>query len=188
MCEQVPRMIITCWHSLSICSVESVVLPCIPGLKTDYSVVLKPQVTVNYWLLGLFCVCTAALPVHYWDVSVQTVPSSDVYWNCFILFIWKGFACFFHVIIKQEVPPALFLILCLCRNLLFVYPQRLTFVNRLTSARNITIKIQFMSGEDPTCCLPVSAAVFNLWSHKTITTVKLICPDNSTGHGSVCVA
>uniref|UniRef100_A0A3Q4MRI1 Dedicator of cytokinesis 8 n=1 Tax=Neolamprologus brichardi TaxID=32507 RepID=A0A3Q4MRI1_NEOBR len=35
------------------------------------------------------------------------------------------------------------------RNLLYVYPQRLNFVNRLTSARNITIKIQFMSGEDP---------------------------------------
>uniref|UniRef100_A0A8D3DKP4 Dedicator of cytokinesis 8 n=2 Tax=Scophthalmus maximus TaxID=52904 RepID=A0A8D3DKP4_SCOMX len=41
------------------------------------------------------------------------------------------------------------------RNLLFVYPQRLNFVNRLTSARNITIKIQFMSGEDQSCSLPV---------------------------------
>ncbi|XP_056152523.1 dedicator of cytokinesis protein 8 [Lampris incognitus] len=41
------------------------------------------------------------------------------------------------------------------RNLLFVYPHRLNFVNRLTSARNITIKIQFMSGEDPGCSLPV---------------------------------
>ncbi|XP_010731302.2 dedicator of cytokinesis protein 8 isoform X2 [Larimichthys crocea] len=41
------------------------------------------------------------------------------------------------------------------RNLLYVYPQRLNFVNRLTSARNITVKIQFMSGEDPGCCLPV---------------------------------
>ncbi|XP_019733592.1 dedicator of cytokinesis protein 8 [Hippocampus comes] len=41
------------------------------------------------------------------------------------------------------------------RNLLFIYPQRLNFVNRLTSARNITIKIQFMSGEDPSCALPV---------------------------------
>uniref|UniRef100_A0A674C059 Dedicator of cytokinesis 8 n=1 Tax=Salmo trutta TaxID=8032 RepID=A0A674C059_SALTR len=41
------------------------------------------------------------------------------------------------------------------RNLLYVYPQRLNFVNRLTSARNITIKIQFMSGEDPSCVLPV---------------------------------
>ncbi|XP_040011299.1 dedicator of cytokinesis protein 8 isoform X5 [Xiphias gladius] len=40
------------------------------------------------------------------------------------------------------------------RNLLYVYPQRLNFVNRLTSARNITIKIQFMSGE-PSCSLPV---------------------------------
>ncbi|XP_072243844.1 dedicator of cytokinesis protein 8 isoform X2 [Leuresthes tenuis] len=41
------------------------------------------------------------------------------------------------------------------RNLIYVYPQRLNFVNRLTSARNITIKIQFMSGEDPGCALPV---------------------------------
>ncbi|XP_046904602.1 dedicator of cytokinesis protein 8 isoform X2 [Hypomesus transpacificus] len=41
------------------------------------------------------------------------------------------------------------------RNLLYVYPQRLNFVNRLTSTRNITIKIQFMSGEDPSGVLPV---------------------------------
>lgn len=41
------------------------------------------------------------------------------------------------------------------RNLLYVYPQRLNFVNRLTSARNITIKIQFMSGEDSSSSLPV---------------------------------
>ncbi|KAM4616568.1 dedicator of cytokinesis protein 8 isoform 2-T2 [Polymixia lowei] len=41
------------------------------------------------------------------------------------------------------------------RNLLYVYPQRLNFVNRLTSARNIAIKIQFMCGEDPSCSLPV---------------------------------
>ncbi|XP_072260292.1 dedicator of cytokinesis protein 8 isoform X2 [Pyxicephalus adspersus] len=41
------------------------------------------------------------------------------------------------------------------RNLLYVYPQRLNFANRLSSARNITIKIQFMCGEDPKFCLPV---------------------------------
>uniref|UniRef100_A0A8C6V2M6 Dedicator of cytokinesis 8 n=1 Tax=Neogobius melanostomus TaxID=47308 RepID=A0A8C6V2M6_9GOBI len=41
------------------------------------------------------------------------------------------------------------------RNLLYIYPQRLNFVNRLTSARNISIKIQFMSGEDPTSSMPV---------------------------------
>ncbi|XP_038558970.1 dedicator of cytokinesis protein 8 isoform X2 [Micropterus salmoides] len=41
------------------------------------------------------------------------------------------------------------------RNLLYVYPQRLNFVNRLTSSRNISIKIQFMSGEDPACSMPV---------------------------------
>ncbi|XP_034450748.1 dedicator of cytokinesis protein 8 isoform X1 [Hippoglossus hippoglossus] len=41
------------------------------------------------------------------------------------------------------------------RNLLFVYPQRLNFVNRLTSARNISVKIQFMSEEDPGSSLRV---------------------------------
>ncbi|XP_069084743.1 dedicator of cytokinesis protein 8 isoform X1 [Pleurodeles waltl] len=41
------------------------------------------------------------------------------------------------------------------RNLLYVYPQRLNFANKLSSARNITIKIQFMSGEDPSCAMPV---------------------------------
>nr|XP_033780870.1 dedicator of cytokinesis protein 8 isoform X2 [Geotrypetes seraphini] len=41
------------------------------------------------------------------------------------------------------------------RNLLYVYPQRLNFANRLASARNITIKIQFMSGEDPSCAMPI---------------------------------
>ncbi|KAL6458828.1 hypothetical protein MHYP_G00323000 [Metynnis hypsauchen] len=41
------------------------------------------------------------------------------------------------------------------RNLLYVYPQRLIIGNRLTSARNITIKIQFMSGEDASCAMPV---------------------------------
>ncbi|KAM9810327.1 dedicator of cytokinesis protein 8 [Neosynchiropus ocellatus] len=41
------------------------------------------------------------------------------------------------------------------RNLLYIYPQRLNFVNRLTSARNISIKIQFLSGEDPSAALPV---------------------------------
>ncbi|XP_048395891.1 dedicator of cytokinesis protein 7 isoform X4 [Stegostoma tigrinum] len=34
------------------------------------------------------------------------------------------------------------------RNLLYVYPQSLNFANRQGSARNITVKVQFMSGED----------------------------------------
>uniref|UniRef100_A0A1D5RFC2 Dedicator of cytokinesis 8 n=1 Tax=Macaca mulatta TaxID=9544 RepID=A0A1D5RFC2_MACMU len=41
------------------------------------------------------------------------------------------------------------------RNLLYVYPQRLNFVNKLASARNITIKIQFMCGEDASSAMPV---------------------------------
>ncbi|KFV06895.1 Dedicator of cytokinesis protein 8, partial [Tauraco erythrolophus] len=41
------------------------------------------------------------------------------------------------------------------RNLLYVYPQRLNFANRPASARNITIKIQLMCGEDPSCAMPV---------------------------------
>ncbi|XP_041134364.1 dedicator of cytokinesis protein 7 isoform X3 [Polyodon spathula] len=41
------------------------------------------------------------------------------------------------------------------RNLLFVYPQSLNFANRQGSARNITVKVQFMCGEDPSNAMPV---------------------------------
>uniref|UniRef100_W5MSP2 Dedicator of cytokinesis 8 n=1 Tax=Lepisosteus oculatus TaxID=7918 RepID=W5MSP2_LEPOC len=41
------------------------------------------------------------------------------------------------------------------RNLLFVYPQRLSFANRLASARNISVKTQFMCGEDASSAMPV---------------------------------
>ncbi|XP_075415020.1 dedicator of cytokinesis protein 8 isoform X2 [Tenrec ecaudatus] len=41
------------------------------------------------------------------------------------------------------------------RNLLYVYPQRLNFANKLASARNITVKIQFMCSEDPSQAMPV---------------------------------
>lgn len=41
------------------------------------------------------------------------------------------------------------------RNLLYVYPQSLNFANRQGSARNITVKVQFMNGEDPNNSMPV---------------------------------
>ncbi|XP_036426094.1 dedicator of cytokinesis protein 7 isoform X11 [Colossoma macropomum] len=41
------------------------------------------------------------------------------------------------------------------RNLLYVYPQSLNFANRQGSARNITVKVQFMNGEDPSNAMPV---------------------------------
>ncbi|XP_064415937.1 dedicator of cytokinesis protein 7 isoform X6 [Latimeria chalumnae] len=41
------------------------------------------------------------------------------------------------------------------RNLLYVYPQSLNFTNRQGSARNITVKVQFMCGEDPSSAMPV---------------------------------
>ncbi|XP_069783742.1 dedicator of cytokinesis protein 8 isoform X2 [Narcine bancroftii] len=41
------------------------------------------------------------------------------------------------------------------RNLLYVYPQRLNFATRLAPARNVTIKIQFMSGEDSSNAMQV---------------------------------
>ncbi|XP_069794379.1 dedicator of cytokinesis protein 7 isoform X4 [Narcine bancroftii] len=41
------------------------------------------------------------------------------------------------------------------RNLLYVYPQSLNFANRQGSARNITVKVQFMSGEDPSNAMQV---------------------------------
>ncbi|KAL2089693.1 hypothetical protein ACEWY4_014381 [Coilia grayii] len=43
----------------------------------------------------------------------------------------------------------------MCRNLLYVYPQSLNFANRQGSARNITVKVQFMNGEDASNALPV---------------------------------
>ncbi|XP_056020103.1 dedicator of cytokinesis protein 7-like isoform X2 [Ostrea edulis] len=39
------------------------------------------------------------------------------------------------------------------RNLLFVYPRSLNFSNRQGSARNLAVKIQFMSGEEEGCAL-----------------------------------
>ncbi|XP_018609626.1 dedicator of cytokinesis protein 7 isoform X15 [Scleropages formosus] len=41
------------------------------------------------------------------------------------------------------------------RNLLYIYPQSLNFANRQGSARNITVKVQFMNGEDPSNAMPV---------------------------------
>ncbi|KAF5912751.1 hypothetical protein HPG69_007741, partial [Diceros bicornis minor] len=52
-------------------------------------------------------------------------------------------------------PYLLVLLLLFSRNLLYVYPQRLNFANKLASARNITIKIQFMCGEDASNAMPV---------------------------------
>ncbi|XP_054859895.1 dedicator of cytokinesis protein 6 [Eublepharis macularius] len=41
------------------------------------------------------------------------------------------------------------------RNLMYVYPQSLNFSSRQGSVRNITVKLQFMAGEDPEQALPV---------------------------------
>ncbi|KAM4677332.1 dedicator of cytokinesis protein 6 isoform 2-T2 [Discoglossus pictus] len=41
------------------------------------------------------------------------------------------------------------------RNLLFVYPRSLNFSSRQGSMRNITVKIQYMAGEDPNQVMPV---------------------------------
>ncbi|XP_078411952.1 dedicator of cytokinesis protein 7-like isoform X1 [Cetorhinus maximus] len=41
------------------------------------------------------------------------------------------------------------------RNLLYVYPQFLNFTNRQGSARNITVKIQFMGSDNTSSALPV---------------------------------
>lgn len=80
MCEQVLFVVITQTFSEHLFTGI-----CIPGFKADYSVVLKPQVAVNYWLFGLFCDITVTLPLQGQNVAVQTVPSSDVCWNCLIL-------------------------------------------------------------------------------------------------------
>ena len=44
---------------------------------------------------------------------------------------------------------------CFRRNLLYVYPRSLNFSNRQGSARNLAVKVQFMSGEEDKCALKV---------------------------------
>lgn len=53
------------------------------------------------------------------------------------------------------------------RNLLYINPQSLNFANRQGSARNITVKVQFMNGEDPSNAMPVSVDV--LYLHTSVT-------------------
>lgn len=57
ICEQVPFMLITHCHSLTVCSEESVVFVPIPVFQVDYSCF---KTTVNYRLLWLFLDITVA--------------------------------------------------------------------------------------------------------------------------------
>lgn len=59
---------------------------------------------------------------------------------------------------------SLFVYCCLHRNLLYVYPQSLNFANRQGSARNITVKVQFMYGEDPSNAMPVINVLYFSYS------------------------
>ncbi|XP_062854096.1 dedicator of cytokinesis protein 7 isoform X10 [Trichomycterus rosablanca] len=59
------------------------------------------------------------------------------------------------------------------RNLLYVNPQSLNFANRQGSARNITVKVQFMNGEDVSNAMPVifgksSCAEFSREAYTTV--------------------
>ncbi|KAL6458124.1 hypothetical protein MHYP_G00333540 [Metynnis hypsauchen] len=56
---------------------------------------------------------------------------------------------------KRRVRSFLGLVGWYRRNMLYVYPQSLNFANRQGSARNITVKVQFMNGEDPSNAMPV---------------------------------
>ncbi|ELK28718.1 Dedicator of cytokinesis protein 6 [Myotis davidii] len=42
------------------------------------------------------------------------------------------------------------------RNLLYVYPHSLNFSSRQGSVRNLTVRVQYMAGEDPSQALPVT--------------------------------
>ncbi|PKU33801.1 hypothetical protein llap_15897 [Limosa lapponica baueri] len=61
------------------------------------------------------------------------------------------------------------------RNLLYVYPQSLNFANRQGSARNITVKVQFMYGEDPSNAMPVPLPGMK-WvdNHKGVFNVEVV--------------
>ncbi|XP_078387616.1 dedicator of cytokinesis protein 7 isoform X1 [Cetorhinus maximus] len=81
------------------------------------------------------------------------------------------------------------------RNLLYVYPQSLNFSSRQGSVRNITVKIQFMAGEDPNSAMPVifgksscadfsreaySAVVYHNKSPEFYEEIKMKIPANLT--------
>ncbi|XP_078188194.1 dedicator of cytokinesis protein 7 isoform X34 [Callithrix jacchus] len=61
------------------------------------------------------------------------------------------------------------------RNLLYIYPQSLNFANRQGSARNITVKVQFMYGEDPSNAMPVPLPGMK-WvdNHKGVFNVEVV--------------
>uniref|UniRef100_A0A9R1ST31 Dedicator of cytokinesis 7 n=2 Tax=Cyprinus carpio TaxID=7962 RepID=A0A9R1ST31_CYPCA len=83
------------------------------------------------------------------------------------------------------------------RNLLYVNPQSLNFANRQGSARNITVKVQFMNGEDPSNAMPVifgksscaeyskeayTAVVYHNRSPDFLDEVKIKLPASLTDH------
>ena len=92
-------------------------------------------------------------------------PTKTAICSRFILYLfsrgWRAerVSCSPHqtewVNLAHHLPQVTLMICCLfnsipaCfRNLLYVHPRSVNFTNRQGSARNIAVKIQFMSGED----------------------------------------
>lgn len=50
------------------------------------------------------------------------------------------------------------------RSLLYVYPHSLNFGSRQGSVRNLTVRVQYMAGEDPSQALPVSGWTQGRWA------------------------
>lgn len=50
------------------------------------------------------------------------------------------------------------------RSLLYVYPHSLNFGSRQGSVRNLTVRVQYMAGEDPSQALPVSGWTQGGWT------------------------
>ncbi|XP_077992756.1 dedicator of cytokinesis protein 7-like isoform X2 [Glandiceps talaboti] len=82
----------------------------------------------------------------------------------------------------QEIPSReVFVPNTTYKNILYVYPQALNFSNRTGSARNIAVKVQFMSGDDPKDALPVifgksNCAPFATEAYTSVT-YHSKCPD-----------
>lgn len=71
------------------------------------------------------------------------------------------------------------------RNLLYVNPQSLNFANRQGSARNITVKVQFMNGEDPNNAMPVRCDEMP-WDKISLTWIGLCAVSRTIKALSVC--
>lgn len=113
--------------------------------KISLGVTGKTPVKLNWSEREVKSKLTWKLDPDYW------IGLLDTFWHIWCYTDWE----FNWSRNKDGIYNSSCLLLFTFRNLLYVYPQSLNFANRQGSARNITVKVQFMNGEDPNNAMPV---------------------------------